>query len=253
MPGLTSAAPPFHMSPLTRLAAQATGGPAAPGAPLPPPALQGISVSVLRDQAGQLQVQLAGLRAQWKGLQTQLNSMRLDNPARPPIQQQAADVGVQMAQVQGQLATIEEQLALRGGRTSIVVSPPMFNRGFDPDMVVGLSFVLLLCVTLPFAIAFARRLGRRGPAPYDARLDTTSPRLDRIEQAVDAIAIEVERISEGQRFVTRLLSERPVQAGTGAAAEPVPAEGQLRALGAGPMQEIRAPQRQAVRTSNTPH
>lgn len=33
-------------------------------------------------------------------------------------------------------------------------------------------------------------------------------RLARIEQAVDAIAVEVERVSEAQRFTTRLLSER---------------------------------------------
>ena len=33
-------------------------------------------------------------------------------------------------------------------------------------------------------------------------------RLDRIEQAVDAIAIEVERMAESQRFTARLLSER---------------------------------------------
>jgi hypothetical protein len=32
-------------------------------------------------------------------------------------------------------------------------------------------------------------------------------RLERIEQAVEAVAIEVERISEGQRFTTKLLSE----------------------------------------------
>jgi hypothetical protein len=31
---------------------------------------------------------------------------------------------------------------------------------------------------------------------------------ERLEQAVEAIAIEVERISEGQRFTTKLLSER---------------------------------------------
>jgi uncharacterized protein YicC (UPF0701 family) len=35
----------------------------------------------------------------------------------------------------------------------------------------------------------------------------TEARLARIEQAVDAIALEVERISEGQRFITKLLSE----------------------------------------------
>jgi len=33
-------------------------------------------------------------------------------------------------------------------------------------------------------------------------------RLARIEQAVEAIALEVERISEGQRFTTKLLSEQ---------------------------------------------
>jgi hypothetical protein len=36
----------------------------------------------------------------------------------------------------------------------------------------------------------------------------TEARLARIEQAVDAIALEVERISEGQRFTTKLLSEQ---------------------------------------------
>jgi hypothetical protein len=33
-------------------------------------------------------------------------------------------------------------------------------------------------------------------------------RLERMEQAIDSVAIEVERISEGQRFTTKLLSER---------------------------------------------
>ncbi len=33
-------------------------------------------------------------------------------------------------------------------------------------------------------------------------------RLERMEQAIQAIAIETERIAEGQRFTTKLLSER---------------------------------------------
>jgi hypothetical protein len=41
-------------------------------------------------------------------------------------------------------------------------------------------------------------------------LATSDQRLARVEQAVEAIAVEVERISEGQRFVTKLLSERAV-------------------------------------------
>ena len=39
----------------------------------------------------------------------------------------------------------------------------------------------------------------------------------RLEQAVDAMAVEIERITEGQRFMTRLLAERT-------AAERVPRE-----------------------------
>jgi len=34
-----------------------------------------------------------------------------------------------------------------------------------------------------------------------------SERLDHLTNAVDAIAVEVERISEGQRFTTKLLSD----------------------------------------------
>jgi len=45
------------------------------------------------------------------------------------------------------------------------------------------------------------RGGSHGSAITDAR-------IERIEQAVDSIAIEMERVSEGQRFVTKLLSER---------------------------------------------
>jgi hypothetical protein len=41
-----------------------------------------------------------------------------------------------------------------------------------------------------------------------ARDPEIEARLRRLEQAVDAIAIEVERVGEGQRFVTRLLEDR---------------------------------------------
>ena len=53
-------------------------------------------------------------------------------------------------------------------------------------------------------------------APWPALGEHRSPskvvvdedRMTRLEQAVEAIALEVERISEGQRFTTKLLSER---------------------------------------------
>jgi hypothetical protein len=36
-------------------------------------------------------------------------------------------------------------------------------------------------------------------------------RLERLEYAIDAIALEVERLGEGQRFVTKLLADRPTE------------------------------------------
>jgi hypothetical protein len=39
------------------------------------------------------------------------------------------------------------------------------------------------------------------------RLDSSDERLARVENAVESIAVEVERISEGQRYVTKLLTE----------------------------------------------
>jgi hypothetical protein len=39
------------------------------------------------------------------------------------------------------------------------------------------------------------------------RATAIEERMERIERAVEAIAVEVERVGEGQRFVTKLLAE----------------------------------------------
>lgn len=45
-------------------------------------------------------------------------------------------------------------------------------------------------------------------ADLTARLAEISDRMAKLDNAVDAMAVEVERISEGQRFVTKVLAER---------------------------------------------
>ena len=78
----------------------------------------------------------------------------------------------------------------------------------DPGVIVPLGFfamVATVAVGWPLARAFARRVEREGSAKVPLEV---ASRLERIEQAVDAIAVEVERISEGQRFTTKLLTER---------------------------------------------
>jgi hypothetical protein len=62
---------------------------------------------------------------------------------------------------------------------------------------------------MPIAVSISRLLWKRSTLPPRAVAITseTAQRLERMEQAMDAIAVEVERVSEGQRFVTRILTD----------------------------------------------
>jgi hypothetical protein len=205
----------------------------------------------MQSQLGELRIQQAGLRAQSSGLRRQLDNMLQSNPARPGVAQEWANVGVQLAQVDGAVAGLQARIAQKEGtpidRVSSTGAPlPPYRNIPDPDMVAGMSIGLLMMIGLPISIAYARRIWRGKPAAPAPRVDEIAPRLERLEQAVDSIAIEIERISEGQRFVTKIFSERPVQAQPAVGEDKGP-----RALGAGPIEQVRVSGREAVRDSNT--
>lgn len=67
----------------------------------------------------------------------------------------------------------------------------------------------------PFARAWANRMENRGGQGAQRLPADATARLARIEAAVESIAIEVERISENQRYLTKLQGEKPLPAGTG--------------------------------------
>ena len=87
-------------------------------------------------------------------------------------------------------------------------SVPVFG-GLRQNQVMTLSVLSIIFVLFPLAIGVARAMMKRSarPGPPAAVFTETAQRLERLESAVDAIAIEIERVSEGQRFVTKLLSE----------------------------------------------
>ena len=81
---------------------------------------------------------------------------------------------------------------------------------------VGMMTLMAMGFALVFPVvrAWSKRIEARAKTPvFNAASD---PRLERMEQAIDAIAIEVERIAEAQRFQTRLLSERASERALGA-------------------------------------
>lgn len=58
----------------------------------------------------------------------------------------------------------------------------------------------------------ARRLAKRIAEAQSLASGENAAHLRELTQAMEGIALEVERISEGQRFTARLLSEGPAQA-----------------------------------------
>ena len=66
-----------------------------------------------------------------------------------------------------------------------------------------------MVVGYPLARAFARWLDRRGSA---TRLSgEVQQRLDSMDRNIDTVAVELERVAEGQRFTAKLLDQRPLE------------------------------------------
>ena len=76
----------------------------------------------------------------------------------------------------------------------------------DNEMIMGIMSMVIVAGTI---ITLARLiLHRRSSGSPSTQIEPVMDRLLRIEQTLDSVAIEVERISEAQRFATKLLADR---------------------------------------------
>jgi hypothetical protein len=73
--------------------------------------------------------------------------------------------------------------------------------------VIGVTISISM-VAVAIAKMVSARRRKEMPESSVARLEE---RLERMEMAIDAMATEVERVAEGQRFTTKLLAERQVE------------------------------------------
>ncbi len=217
----------------------------------------------LQAQDAQLAARIRDLRAQRQILLQHLRSNDQGMMSAASTELQAVDLKIKA--LGDEQASVKAQMALQGPPPAPKPGEPGYrpNRGIEGEVIGAIGVTFTLAVLMPIAIAYARRLWRRSAAPAPTA-DNVGPRLDRIEQAVEAIAIEIERVSEGQRFVTKVMTERPAAArSTVRAITPDPAAPQQQAigeaaspflaLGAGPAEAIRINERQKVKPSITPH
>ena len=181
-----------------------------PPAVAPPAAATKLTVRemlALRDELGNQLTSATSRRAD-------LNRL-LQNPLvanRPGLE-------VRVAQLDNRINEIEDQIAVNGRNMTSVPTALVTGTGtsfggsgssrLSGGQVTGISIVFFVLVLFPLAITLARLLWRRGSIKQAAGPSREeNARLDNIERGIEAIAIEMERVTEGQRFVTKILSER---------------------------------------------
>jgi outer membrane murein-binding lipoprotein Lpp len=169
-------------------------------------------VRELKAKRDELAGQLNAAVGRRNAISQQLRNPVLTAADRAGLEQRLAVLDQRIAQLETDIATNGRLLVLAPGTllSSTSVSGNFFP---SPGQTTAISIVGTVFVLAPLSFAFARLMLRRA-----ANLGKTLPpspdlsnRLDRMEQGIEAIAIEVERISEGQRFVTNLIGEKSRQ------------------------------------------
>lgn len=186
--------PPQPDAPITAAAPRATSSPSA--------VYEGF-----RAQRRELANQLDELESTRRQITSQLQELDDGSPDRKPLENRLTDVDARIKAVDQMIAGNAAQLAQAAAIPGAVVEhPPPLPQG-PPDEVFVLGGIFLFVAILPLSIAFARRIWRRSAAAVTSLPRDITDRLQRMEQAIEATAVEVERIGEGQRFITRLFTE----------------------------------------------
>jgi hypothetical protein len=192
--------------------------PAKAPAPPPPAQVAGTRVTAgdpalmyraLRDQREILGDQQRALQSARNDLVIQLGENNQTAATRASLEKRIAEVDARIADLDKQIAASDRAVADAAGIPGATLKPPDVRSDRpDPDMLAGLSFALLFVIAIPITIAYARRIWRRSARAEVALPAEMAERMAHLERGVEAIALEVERIGEGQRFLTQALVER---------------------------------------------
>jgi hypothetical protein len=209
-----------------------------PPAPPTPPALVQVRPGVYSPtavwkgftaQRKELSRQLENLQDQRNGLSEKLQDPMVSGADRKGVEARITDLDARIQSLDKQIAAADQQVAQAAAVPGAVVEEAVtYHDSGPPTEVIFGSLFMLFCV-FPLTIAYARRIWRRGAIAVAAVPGELMERMSRLDQAVESIAVEVERIGEGQRFMTRLFTD---------------AGG--RSLGAGAVEPIRQPAKEGA-------
>jgi len=210
--------------------------PAVAGAPVaaPGPATAAQMLEAARAQRSELRGQLNRVEEQRQEIQRELSQVGGPSVERTGLEARLKDTDARITALDAEIAAADQRVATAAAVPGATVEPPRVNfvRRGPPEEAWFLGGMFIIFVMMPVAVAYARRIWRRGPVSMATEMPPElTDRLSRLEQAVDAVAVELERVGEGQRYVTRVFTEQQGQ----------------RALGEGAAEPLDVRQREAVR------
>lgn len=167
----------------------------------------------LREKRSVLREQKQDLENERGEISRQLRAGPVGDADRSGLELRLAQVDQAIAKVSIDIAETDAQVAQAASVPGAIVEEPPRNEwdyGPPPELV-AIGMGLLAVLLFPLMIARARRLWRSANV-VSAVPPELGEKLATMERGIDAIAVEVERIGEGQRFVTQLLAERAAAA-----------------------------------------
>jgi hypothetical protein len=177
-------------------------------------------LEVLASRSRELRLRMSDLQAREQQVRELRYQPQPGGPDRASLDRQWLDVRHSLTAAtleleavndkMGELRTQRDQAQREQARVAALRQPPPSPEP-PPVEVAGFAnagFVMLVLFVGPVVLLLVYRLLLRRSAPR-AQFDIeSSAGFQRLEQTVETIAIEVERIAEGQRFTTAILAER---------------------------------------------
>jgi hypothetical protein len=182
-------------------------------------------------QRRELTRQMDELEGQRSQISSQLQDPQVAGADRKGLEARIGDVDSRISTLQKSISDADAQVAKAAGIPGAAIDLPEPPRNGPPDEAWVLGGMFIVVVLLPLSIAYARRIWRKGGQVVAAFPRDIAERMNRVEQIVESTAIEVERIGEGQRFMTRVLTENTahgLQIGAGQHAAAVSPPGEIR-------------------------
>lgn len=190
-------------------ASQPPAPPAAPGAPVAVsvPGM-GPVVPMTRDQVRALDRRGNDLSNQLQSAQGRRNRVaeELDKTTDPAAREGLIE---RLKFLDGRLVALEGEISANGeAKASIAAKLGTMTAEAPPSNIPEWVPPLAFLTLLPLTLAAVRLLWKRGNRPPAVPITPQAEaRFAELEQAIDSVAVEIERVAEGQRFVTKLLRE----------------------------------------------